>query len=113
MQYLKCISTSEMHKNVSVLADNFIRVMKSQQKSKADQMSEAVALQVESNKKKLQSKVKTILFCEEPKPFSFKKNPGNFKALLQFRVNSGDDLLIDHLVNTPKNVTYISNTIQN
>ena len=33
--------------------------------------------------------------------------------MLQFRVDSGDDLLRDHLENAPKNATCISNTIQN
>ena len=60
---LKKQATSKMHKNALVLADNFIRVIKSQQKSIGEQMSEAVALQVEYNKKKLQSIVKNILFC--------------------------------------------------
>lgn len=113
-------ATSQMHKNASVFADNFIRVMKSQQKSIGEQMSEAVALQVESNKKKLQPIVKTILFCGRQniplrghRESSDSKNPGNFRALLKFRVDSGDDLLKDHLENAPKNATYISNTIQN
>ena len=51
-----------MHKTAPVLVDNFIRAMKSQQKLIGEQTSEAVALQVESNRKKLQSIVKTILF---------------------------------------------------
>ena len=82
--------------------------MKSQQKSVGEQRSEAVALKVESNKKRLQSVVKTILFCGREN-ISLQghriiryKNPGNFRALLQFRVNSGDDLLRDHLEDPPK-----------
>ena len=109
-----------MHKNALVLADDFIRVMKSQQKSIGEQRSKAVALQVESNKKKLQSIVKTILFCGRQiislwghRELSDAKNTGNFRALLQFSVESGDDLLRDHIENAPKNATYISNTIQN
>ena len=40
-------------------------------------------------------------------------NPGNFRALLNFRVESGDQVLKDHLEKAPRNATYISNTLQN
>ena len=41
------------------------------------------------------------------------RNPDNFKALLKFRVDSGDKLLQDHLETGPRNATYASKTIQN
>lgn len=40
-------------------------------------------------------------------------NPGNFKVLLKFRVDSGDKLLEDHLETGPWNASYTSKTIQN
>lgn len=40
-------------------------------------------------------------------------NPGNFKALLRFRVESGDETLRDHFAKAAKNATYSSKTIQN
>ena len=40
-------------------------------------------------------------------------NLGNFKALLQFRVDAGDKDLELHMKTAPKNVTYCSATIQN
>ena len=40
-------------------------------------------------------------------------NPGNFKALLKFRVDSGDHILKEHLEKAPKNAKYTSKTIQN
>ena len=40
-------------------------------------------------------------------------NPGNFRALLKFRVESGDQTLKDHLEGALRNATFISNTIQN
>ena len=41
------------------------------------------------------------------------KNPGNFQALLDFRMDSGDDVLREHFRTAPKNATYRSKTIQN
>ncbi|XP_048575424.1 52 kDa repressor of the inhibitor of the protein kinase-like [Nematostella vectensis] len=38
---------------------------------------------------------------------------GNFQALLEFQVDSGDQILEQHLENAPRNATYISKTIQN
>ena len=78
------------------------------------------------NKKRLVPIVKTILLCGrqtfalrghddstktiEAQPTS---NPGNFKALLQFRVDAGDKDLKLHMKTAPKNATYCSTTIQN
>jgi len=39
-------------------------------------------------------------------------NEGNFRALLQYRIDGGDSVLQYHLTNTGKNATYISNTTQ-
>ena len=77
-------------------------------------------------KKRLVPIVKTILLCGrqtfalrghddstktiEAQPTS---NPGNFKALLQFRVNAGNKDLELHMKTAPKNSTYCSATIQN
>ena len=40
-------------------------------------------------------------------------NQGNFKALLNFRVESGDKILDEHLRTCARNATYISKTAQN
>ena len=42
-----------------------------------------------------------------------KGNPGNFKALLQFCVGSGDLILKEHFETASKNAVYNSKTIQN
>ena len=41
------------------------------------------------------------------------KNPGNFQALLEFRVDSGDTVLEKHFKSCPKTASYRSKTIQN
>jgi hypothetical protein len=40
-------------------------------------------------------------------------NVGNFKELLIFRLDSGDDVLKNHFQNCPKNASFISKTTQN
>lgn len=85
--------------------------------------------QVEENKQRLLPIVKTIIFCgrqniplrghrddgslslsEEQGPAH---NDGNFRELLRFRVDAGDDHLRKHLESGKHNATYISKTIQN
>ena len=113
-------AASENHRNASVLADNFLRIMKSKQKSIGEQLNTAMATRIESNRQKLYPIIKTIIFCGKQN-ISLRghredmslPNPGNFRALLNFRVESGDQVLKDHLQKAPRNATYISNTIQN
>ena len=38
---------------------------------------------------------------------------GNFQALLEFRIESGDQTLQHHLKTAPRNAPYFSKTIQN
>ena len=38
---------------------------------------------------------------------------GNFQTLLNFRIESGDEILKEHFETAPKNATYSSKTIQN
>ena len=40
-------------------------------------------------------------------------NPGNFQALLNFRVEAGGKVLVNHFANGPGNATYCSKMIQN
>ena len=41
------------------------------------------------------------------------ENHGNFRALLDFRVDAGDTLLDQHLTTAARNATYTSSVIQN
>ena len=70
----------------------------------------------------MSSLLKTIIFCgrnniplrgrrdDDPTNESLQ---GNFQALLNFRIDSGDEVLQNHLENSSRNATYISKTIQN
>ena len=78
---------------------------------------------VEANRKKLLPIIETVLLCGRQNiPFRGHRddatnmddgNPGNFQALLDFRIQAGDAVLQEHFNNAPRNATYRSKTIQN
>ena len=83
--------------------------------------SEASTL-VKANRLKLMSILKAIVFCGK-QVISLrghhehgggpKKNPGNFRALLEFRVDAGDSVLADHFKTAAKHAQYSSPQIKN
>ena len=97
------------------MADNFLPVMECKEQSIGEQFNKGLATQIKE-KRKLHPIIKTILFCghqnigHRDSASSNSANQGNFKALLSFRVDSGDDALKAHL---SFHSTYTSNTIQN
>ena len=77
---------------------------------------------IAKNRSVLKSLVKCLEFCgrrgmalrghrDDDKTPS--ENPGNFKSLVEFRVESGDSVLRDHLKTCQKNASYTSKTSQN
>lgn len=87
-------------------------------------MNDETAVRVLKNRQILYSIVKSIIFCgrqrialmghrddDTEKCSSF--NHGNFKELLRFRSNAGDEILQNHLASCAKNATYTSKTTQN
>ena len=94
---------SEVHKTAALKADNFLKVMHSQMEPIDQQLQSALATQIAENKLKLYSIIKTIIFCGRQnislrghREDDLSKNPGNFKALLKFRIDSGDQVLKHH-----------------
>jgi hypothetical protein len=84
-------------------------------------MSSNAANLIERNKLILKSLIKNIEFCgrqgialrghrEEVDCNSTTVNKGNFQALIQLRIDSGDTALKEHLNTCPRNATYISKT---
>ena len=74
----------------------------------------------------LESIVKTVMLCgkqnialrghrDDSKYLNSENdsNTGNFQALLDFRIDSGDKILEQHFRSAPKNATYRSKTVQN
>ena len=82
---------------------------------------------IQQNGQKLLSILKYVVFCGKQNSLlrghgdddkileaaDSEHNPGNFKAILNLRVESGDKMLQDHLARVGKNATYTSKTIQN
>jgi len=88
----------------------------------------AITRKVEQNWQKLIPIIETILFCglqnislrghrDDGSIYSvddnIKNHKGHFKALLEFRINAGDQILNKHLKNETINTTYISKTTLN
>ena len=103
-----------------VIAEEFLKVMKLKQMPIDQHLDSVLSIQVEQNRLKLYPITKTILFCGQQnialrghRESSSSLNPGNFRALLKFRVDSGDEILKKHLETSPKNASYTSSTIQN
>ena len=100
--------------------------MESKQIPVNQQLAKIQVLTVAKNKEKLKSIVETVIFCGRQgialhghrddhtclKDLQH-TNPGNFIALLDFRINSGDTVLADHLKSCGRNAFYTSKTIQN
>lgn len=78
---------------------------------------------IKSNRERLIPIVKTIILCgreniplrghRDDGAFSDEIGQGKFRALLKFRIDSGDSSLRKHLETAPKNATYLSKTTQN
>lgn len=73
---------------------------------------------------KLKSIVETVIFCgrqgitlrghrDDGPSLQTSANHGNFQALLQFRIDAGDQVLKEHLKTADRNATYTSKVIQN
>ena len=78
---------------------------------------------VSKNREMLSSIIKTILLCgrhniplrghrDDSNNYA-SKHCGNFQALLDFRVDSSDEVLKQHFQSAPRNATYRSKRIQN
>ena len=87
--------------------------MEHQRESVLTLANSAHSRQIEENRLKLTSIVKCVVFCgkqniplrghrdDERWLGSSSHNPGNFQSLLDFRVESGDEVLKDHFWTCP------------
>lgn len=91
-------------------------------------MNKARQDEIKRNRSALQSIVETVKLCAlqniafrghrddgpiDPSGNMPLLNDGNFRALLRFRIQSGDVSLQEHLSKAASNATYVSKTIQN
>ena len=80
------------------------------------QMQDQGSILVQRNRLKIESILKTIVFCgkqnislrghREQADAAPDTNPGNFHALLNFHVDAGDSVLEDHLKSISHNAQY-------
>ena len=115
--------TSEIHKTSLLTMETFVSVMKNEVKPVDVVCNEIVNERVARNIQKLSSILKTVILCcrqniplrghRDDSSYYDEKDCGNFQALLDFRVDSGDDVLKEHFATAPKNATYRSKTTQN
>ena len=122
-------SQSQFHQTAVMLADNFIETFKAPDVDIVHRLDSAISLKEQNARKALVPIVKIVLFCgrqglafrghiespdsirdNDPFPIS---NDGNFRALLRFRVDAGDNDLQNHLQHAPKNAQYTSPLVQN
>ena len=116
------------HRNALMDADTFLRVYSQKQATVEQQMS-AHQQQIQKNRKILASLVETIAFCgrqnialrghrnEDSAHLRSEEeqsgNPGNFLALVKFRMQCGDEILKKHISTSQGNAMYVSPSIQN
>ena len=119
---------SKYHLQAVEIAKDFKATMEHKVVPIDQRISTIRAEEVANNRKKIKSVAEAIIFCGrqgialqghiddwkrlEELPYS---NPGNFLALLQFRTQSGDTVLSEHLktASTHRNAMYTSKTTQN
>ena len=116
------------HKQAVVGCEEFMRVMRREQPDIRSRLNQTLMERVASNRQKLSSIFKTVVFCGRQNiPLRGHRdnatdlerddleveNHGNFRALLDFRVDAGNTALGEHLATAPRNAMYTSSVIQN
>uniref|UniRef100_A0A6I8SVT0 TTF-type domain-containing protein n=1 Tax=Xenopus tropicalis TaxID=8364 RepID=A0A6I8SVT0_XENTR len=108
-------SLTTCHKQAYDDATNFINVRSHPEQSIVCQVNSAVKHQVEENRKKLYSVLSTIVFCgtHDIALRGKTSTSGNVQALFDFCIESGDEILKNHLKNAPVNARYTSVRVEN
>ena len=114
------------HQQAVVELEEFMNVMMNKRPSIQQQLDQQLTKQIQTNRIKIRSIIETIVLCgrqniplrgHRDSSLDKEKDPcsshGNFWALLEFRVSSGDTVLRDHLERAPANATYTSPDVQN
>lgn len=125
-EYFKKHMDTEYHKDCVLRATTFLQVSAGKQRDILSQLDIQRAKEKEENRTALRPIIESVLFCAEQElplrgdhdsgAFSLTrpvKKDGKFRALLRFRIKSGDKELEKHLMNSAKNATYLSPNIQN
>lgn len=116
----------QYHKNCSLQSEEFRKVMKGQQKNIGIQLHSQRNAEIDKNRQKLHSVIKTVILCgRQGLPLrghrdygnisleETAENEGNFRALIRFRAESGDENLKDDVRLGVISKKYTSPDIQN
>ena len=125
LEILKKHQEKEYHHTAVIQADKFLQ--RTEGKPDIHQhIEQGLSDRIAQNRKKLGSIIDTVVLCgcqnialrgqhDSAKDAKTDEtaNHTNFRALLNFRAEAGDDILAKHLENTGKNATYTLADIQN
>lgn len=122
--YKKGIETITHHENTKyhranvAASQNFLMVMAGKSLDVVDQIRSQKMKTVEENRQKLIPIIKTVILCGmQNKPLRGHRDDGNlelesfcaegnFRALLKFRIDSGDEVIRNHIQTCAKNASY-------
>ena len=109
---------TSLHSAAAKRAESFLGVASGKQPDVLSMASSAHKQQQEKNLRMLTSVLECIKFCGQQglalreHRFEDGANPGNFRALIDFRAQT-DNILSNHLEHSPRNARYLSSGIQN
>lgn len=116
----------QYHKLAMIKSSNFLLIFDGKKNSIDLQINRQMKKEVVENRKKIRAIVETIIFCgRQELPCRGHKdygrltlnepenNDGNFRALLRYRAQNGDDILKSHILNSGSKQMYTSPLIQN
>lgn len=106
---------SQFHQEAVNDAKNFCDSMEMKKKNVIEHLDSTIAEQIQINRTKLKSILKTIIFCGSH-DISLRgklSQSGNFEDLLRFRIDAGDKILEDHLRTRSGKSKYTSHRVQN
>lgn len=126
IEKMKDHETKIYHKSAVEDGQNFKLIYENKKNNIVCEIDHGLKHTKTENRKKLVPIVRAVLFCgrqglalrghRDDGPLLKHlpaENDGNFRALLRFAIESGDENLKNHLMTAGKNETYISKTIQN
>ena len=104
---------SKKYKNSTTDFQLFKVSMQSKRRDIDELLFAQLEKRVKENREKLSPIVKCILLCGKTNQALRDEKQGNFKDLIEFRIDSGDVKLKEQIERADKNMTYLSKTNQN
>lgn len=123
--YLLVHNNNSYHIQAVLDGQNFLKTFENPDCDVRNQIDTFRAAQANENRERLKPIIRSIMYLgkqnislrghrdDGPLKKESEYNEGNFRELLRFRVESGDEVLKKHLETTSSRATYISKTTQN